>query len=121
MKRTLSALLVVGFFAAAGASAAEDVKAGSEPKPDSSATAPVESDVTAQRPPQSPKRTDSATKDSAEPAKDFAGDSSDQPKMKEGDAASSEEYTAALKKCDALTGTDKTQCVDAAKKKYGQT
>jgi hypothetical protein len=35
-------------------------------------------------------------------------------------AAPSEEYAAALKKCDALTGTDKSQCVDAAKKKHGQ-
>ena len=30
------------------------------------------------------------------------------------------EYQAALKKCDPLTGGDKTQCVDAAKKKHGQ-
>jgi len=35
-------------------------------------------------------------------------------------ASPSEEYTAALKKCDPLTGTDKSQCVDAAKKKHGQ-
>ena len=43
-------------------------------------------------------------------------------KPAEGDAtaAPSEEYTAALKKCDSLTGTDKSQCVDAAKKKHGQ-
>lgn len=33
---------------------------------------------------------------------------------------SEQEYLAALKKCEPLTGTDKTQCVDAAKKKYGQ-
>ena len=31
-----------------------------------------------------------------------------------------QEYLAALKKCDPLTGADKTKCVDAAKKKYGQ-
>ena len=31
-----------------------------------------------------------------------------------------QEYQAALKKCEPLTGTDKTKCVDAAKKKSGQ-
>ena len=43
-------------------------------------------------------------------------------KQAESDAAAapSEEYTAALKKCDPLTGTDKSKCVDAAKKKHGQ-
>ena len=30
------------------------------------------------------------------------------------------EYLAALKKCDSLASADKTKCVDAAKKKYGQ-
>ena len=29
-------------------------------------------------------------------------------------------YQAALKKCEPLTGTDKTKCVDSAKKKSGQ-
>ena len=31
-----------------------------------------------------------------------------------------QEYLAALKKCESLTDTDKTKCVDAAKKKHGQ-
>jgi hypothetical protein len=31
-----------------------------------------------------------------------------------------QEYLAALKKCEPLTGTEKTKCVDAARKKYGQ-
>ena len=31
-----------------------------------------------------------------------------------------QEYLAALKKCEPLTGADKTKCVDTAKKKYGQ-
>ena len=31
-----------------------------------------------------------------------------------------QEYLAALKKCESLTDTDKSKCVDAAKKKYGQ-
>ncbi len=31
-----------------------------------------------------------------------------------------QEYLAALKKCEPLTGADKTKCVDAAKKKHGQ-
>lgn len=30
------------------------------------------------------------------------------------------EYLAALKKCEALTGVDKTKCVESAGKKYGQ-
>ena len=31
-----------------------------------------------------------------------------------------QEYLAALKKCEALTGTDKSTCVEAAKKKLGE-
>ena len=31
-----------------------------------------------------------------------------------------QEYLAALKKCEPLSGADKTKCVDAAKKKHGQ-
>ncbi len=31
-----------------------------------------------------------------------------------------QEYLAALKKCESLTDTEKTKCVDAAKKKHGQ-
>jgi hypothetical protein len=36
------------------------------------------------------------------------------------DSAQSPEYAAALKKCDSLSGSSKTNCVDAAKKKFGQ-
>ncbi|MEO8005912.1 MAG: hypothetical protein ABI771_13445 [Betaproteobacteria bacterium] len=36
------------------------------------------------------------------------------------DGAQNPEYAAALKKCDSMSGTGKTNCVDAAKKKYGQ-
>lgn len=31
-----------------------------------------------------------------------------------------QEYLAAVKKCEPLTGAEKTKCVDTAKKKYGQ-
>ena len=31
-----------------------------------------------------------------------------------------QEYLVALKKCEPLTGTDKSKCIDVAKKKYGQ-
>ena len=31
-----------------------------------------------------------------------------------------QEYLAALKKCEPLTGADKSKCIDVAKKKYGQ-
>ena len=31
-----------------------------------------------------------------------------------------QEYLAALKKCEPMTGADKTKCIDAAKKKHGQ-
>lgn len=31
-----------------------------------------------------------------------------------------QEYLATLKKCEQMTGTDKTKCFDTAKKKYGQ-
>ena len=80
MKRTIIPLLVAGLFAGIGTSAiAEDVKAGTEPKADSSAMAPPDTDVTGQRPAMSPKRTDPAKEDAAL-AKDLAGNSSDQPK-----------------------------------------
>ena len=80
MKLPLLSLLLAGLFAGVGISAiAEDVKPVTEPKPGSSA-APVESDATGQRPPLSPKRTEPAKEGSAPPAKDSAGDSSDQPK-----------------------------------------
>ena len=31
-----------------------------------------------------------------------------------------QEYLATLKKCEQMTGTDKTKCFDTAKKKFGQ-
>ena len=31
-----------------------------------------------------------------------------------------QEYFVALKKCESLNGNQKTQCIDAAKKKFGQ-
>ena len=31
-----------------------------------------------------------------------------------------QEYLAALKKCEVMTGTDKSTCIDTARKKYGQ-
>jgi hypothetical protein len=38
-----------------------------------------------------------------------------------GDAAQREqEYLAALKKCEPMTGNDKQKCIDKAKKKYNQ-
>jgi hypothetical protein len=36
------------------------------------------------------------------------------------DSAQNPEYAAALKKCDSMSGSSKTSCVDTAKKKYGQ-
>ena len=33
---------------------------------------------------------------------------------------SEQEYLAALKKCEPLASAEKTKCIDAAKKKYGQ-
>jgi len=36
------------------------------------------------------------------------------------DAKKQEEYQAALKKCDPLTGAEKQKCIDTAKKKHGQ-
>lgn len=35
-------------------------------------------------------------------------------------SGSEQEYVAALKKCESLSDTDKTKCIDAAKKKHGQ-
>jgi hypothetical protein len=80
MKRTVLSLLVVGLFAGFGVSAiADEVKAGSEPKENSRAIAPIESDSTAQKAGKSDTQTKPAKQDSGMPAKDFVGDS-DQPK-----------------------------------------
>jgi hypothetical protein len=31
-----------------------------------------------------------------------------------------QEYLASLKKCEPLTGTERSKCIDAARKKHGQ-
>jgi hypothetical protein len=81
MKRTLLSLLVVGLFAGFGTSAiADDVKTGSEPKENSRAIAPIESDSTAQKAAKSDTQTKPVKEDGGMPAKDSAGNSSDQPK-----------------------------------------
>ena len=107
MKRTILFLLVAGLFAGIGTSAmAQDAAAqpaataqsGASPgtnsnsqQPDQSATNPAKADssamaplniddLTAQRPAASAKQTNPAKEDGAAPAKDFAGNSSDQPK-----------------------------------------
>ena len=83
MKRTLLSLLVVGLFAGVGASAiADDVKTGTEPTQPSRAMAPLDTNSTAQQPATSAKPTNSAKEDGAAPAKDFAGNSSEQPTKK---------------------------------------
>lgn len=44
-----------------------------------------------------------------------------QPQAQEGDASQREQdLQAALRKCEPLTGADKTKCIDEAKKKHGQ-
>jgi len=55
---------------------------------------------------------DSQTSEATQPADPAAGGATA--------SRSEQEYLAALKKCEPLTGNDKTRCVDAAKKKYGQ-
>jgi hypothetical protein len=81
MKRTVLSLLVVGLFAGFGASAiAAEVKSGSEPKENSRAIAPIESDSAAQKAGKSDTQTKPAKEDGGMPAKDSAGNSSDQPK-----------------------------------------
>jgi hypothetical protein len=35
-------------------------------------------------------------------------------------AVTDEQYFAALKKCDSLSASEKTRCIEAAKKKFGQ-
>ena len=60
---------------------------------------------------------------SAAPAMSEKGSTQQPANAAAGGATSSQgegEYLAALKKCDSLASADKTKCVDAAKKKYGQ-
>ena len=88
MKRTMLSLLVVGLFAGIGTLAiAQNVTAGDQPAANAQAMAP-EADSTTQNPAKSAKQTNPAKADDAaqmngtdgaKPAKDFVGNSSDQP------------------------------------------
>jgi hypothetical protein len=81
MKRTILSLLVVGLFAGFGTSAiADEVKTGSEPKENSRAIAPIETDSTAQKTTKSDTPTKPAKEDGGMPAKDSTGNSPDQSK-----------------------------------------
>ncbi len=81
MKRTILSLLVVGLFAGFGISAiADDVKAGTEPKANSRAIAPIETDSTAQKAAKSDAQTNPTKEDGGMPAKGSTGNSSDQTK-----------------------------------------
>jgi hypothetical protein len=81
MKRTTLSLLVVGLFAGFGTSAiADDVKTGSEPKENSRAIAPIETDSTAQKTTKSDTPTKPAKEEGGMPANDSTGNSSNQAK-----------------------------------------
>ena len=95
MKRTLLSLLVAGLFACLGTVAmAQNVTAEDQPKADAAAD---------------PQTADPAAADPSSPAQNDSAS-----------AQKNEEYQAAMKKCEALDGNDKTTCMDEAKKKHGQ-
>ena len=71
----------------------------------------------AQNPPADPAAGGATT---TEPAMSEKGSAADPAAGGATASKSEQEYLAALKKCEPLTGGDKTQCVDAAKKKHGQ-
>ena len=114
MKRTLLALMIAGLFAGIGPSAmaqdaaAKEATTAQTPGTDSNAQQPAE--------PADPGQSNATKAPQAKSEEGSAGKKAEAGAT----AAPSEEYTAALKKCDALTGNEKSECVDAAKKKYGQ-
>jgi hypothetical protein len=44
----------------------------------------------------------------------------DEPQQSNDPAQREQDYIAALKKCEPLTGADKQKCIELAKKKFGQ-
>lgn len=100
MKRTMLSLLVAGLFAALGSSTmAQNVTADEQPSADA--------------------QTNTQPNDAAAGAANEA-----QPADSQADAASDtqreEDYQAAMKKCEEMSGDEKTTCMDEAKKKSGQ-
>ena len=101
MKRTILSLLVAGLFAGIGTSAiAQD--AAAQPAATEQSGASPGTDSTSQQP----------AKSATTPGDPAAGGATV--------SKQEQEYLAALKKCEPLTGTDKSKCIDVAKKKYGQ-
>ena len=100
MKRTLLSLLVAGLFAAIGPLAmAQNVTADEQPNAD------------AQTNPQPADSAAGAAKES-QPA-DAQADAASDPQREQ-------DYQAAMKKCEEMSGNEKTTCMDEAKKKSGQ-
>jgi hypothetical protein len=98
MKRTILSLLVAGLFAGIGTSAIAQDAAAQPAATEQSGASPG---------------TDSNSQQPAKSAGDPAAGGATASKQEQ-------EYLAAVKKCESLTGTEKTKCVDAAKKKNGQ-
>jgi len=139
MKRTILSLLVAGLFAGIGASAmAQDAAAKKEDTAAQSKEAPG-TNSNSQQPTQAtdPAKSGATSAPQAKSEEESAGkkaegDTTNAPQAKSEDgaagkpvesgatAAPSEEYTAALKACDNLTGNYKSKCIDEAKKKHGQ-
>ena len=61
-------------------------------------------------PAMTPKNTQQETRQDSQIQPDLAGDLS----------AKEQEYLVALTKCESLNGSQKTKCIEAAKKKFGQ-
>jgi len=98
MKRTILSLLVAGLFAGIGTSAIAQDAAAQPAATEQSGASPA---------------TDSNSQQPAKSAGDPAAGGATVSKQEQ-------EYLAALKKCEPLTGADKAKCIDVAKKKYSQ-
>ena len=134
MKRTILSLLVAGLFAGIGTSAmAQDAAAKKQDEAAQSGASGTDSNAQQPGEPADPStKAPQAKSDEGSAGKKAEGDATNAPQAKSEDgaagkpvesgatAAPSEEYTAALKACDNLTGNYKSKCVDEAKKKHGQ-
>ncbi|HKQ25723.1 MAG TPA: hypothetical protein VJT81_14860 [Burkholderiales bacterium] len=70
--------------------------------------------------PNTPQEGSPSTQQDAQPATQQP-DTQAQPAGQTGDVTAKEqEYLAALKKCESLSGNEKTKCIESAKKKFGQ-
>jgi ABC-type oligopeptide transport system substrate-binding subunit len=118
MNKLLATLIAgVAAFALTGSVIAADTQSQpstqQEPTQQEQVPAQGQSDTTAD-----PQAGQSGT--TADPQAGQSGTTADPQAAQGADTTENPEYSAALKKCDSMSGAQKDKCIDSAKKKHGQ-